>query len=361
MIYETFQQTMSQYEVVNQYPILMNSCLQSFFVLLLFWIFSKIFIFITSKYIARLCKNTDTDIDDLILDAAKKPLHFIILVLGLTVALVPLSLNSIAYEIFFKFLISVAIILVTYFLVVVSTILIAALGKSLAKKTDSTLDDQLLPIINKVMDVILWVVGLVIVMKVWSVNISGVLAGLGIAGVAIGFALKDSLGNIFGGISLILDKAIQVGDLIKLESGDSGYVVDIGLRTTRIRNFDNELIIVPNGYLSNSRIQNYVLPDHSVRAAVNFGVEYGSDVEKVKKIVLGALKKVDNLSVEKEPGVFFMEMGDSSLNFTARFWVDDFTQRFASKEQATTHIYNALNKAKIGIPFPTRTIYMEKG
>ena len=130
------------------------------------------------------------------------------------------------------------------------------------------------------------------------------------------------------------------------------------MRSTKIKNFDNEVIIVPNGVLVDSRIQNYVLPDPSARVVVDFGVEYGSDVDKVKRVILGEIKKLKKALKDPEPQVRFLLMADFSLNFSARFWVADYTERVVVKEEATCLFYKALNKAKIGIPFPTRTVYI---
>jgi small-conductance mechanosensitive channel len=172
--------------------------------------------------------------------------------------------------------------------------------------------------------------------------------------------LQDSLKNVFGGITLILDKTFRVGDKIKLESGEVGEIEDIGLRSTKLRTYDNELIYVPNGQLANARVQNYTRPTEMVRVSVVFGVEYGSDVKKVQKTVLGVIKKIKDILDKPEPTVQFLEMGDFSLNFAARFWVPRWDKSFGKKLEATEKIYDALNKAKIGIAFPTQTIYLKK-
>jgi len=198
------------------------------------------------------------------------------------------------------------------------------------------------------------------VLGVWGVDIGPFLAGLGIAGLAISFALQESLGNIFGGISLIMDRVYKVGDRIQLDSGEVGTVVDVGLRSTRLRTFDNELIVIPNSKPANSKVKNYVQPDTSLRVVVNFGVEYGTKLEKVKKVLEPVLKKMKGISKSPAPVVEFIEMGDSSLNCIAKFWVPNYEHAYGKKLEATDLIYNELNKAKIGIPFPTTTVYVKK-
>ena len=186
------------------------------------------------------------------------------------------------------------------------------------------------------------------------------LASLGIAGVAVAFALQNTLGNIFGGISLILDKSIKIGDKIRLDNDAMGIVLDVGLRSTKIRTWDNELITIPNGKMADSRILNFMQPDLTVRGAIEFGVEYGSDPAKVRKVVLDAISKIPRVLKDPEPKVLMMEMSDFALKFKAFFWVDNFDLKFDTKSAATEEIYKSLGKAGIGIPFPTRTIYIKE-
>ena len=184
-------------------------------------------------------------------------------------------------------------------------------------------------------------------------------ASLGIAGIAVAFALQNTLGNIFGGISLILDKSVKVDDVIKLDQDTYGTVIDVGLRSTKILTWDGELVTIPNGKLADSRILNFYQPNPSVRVVIEFGVEYGSDTSKVNKVILDAISKIPVVLKDPAPKVMMMEMGDSALKFKALFWVENFDIKFDTKSLATEEIYNALRKAGIGIPFPTRTIYLK--
>jgi len=129
------------------------------------------------------------------------------------------------------------------------------------------------------------------------------------------------------------------------------------LRSTKLKTYDNEVIFIPNGSLANAKIKNFTEPDFSIRVNVNFGVEYGSDPAEVQKVVLEALKKIDTVIKEPKPAVQFLNMSDFSLDFIARAWVKEYTQAYSTKLKMTDEIYKVLNKAKIGIPFPTHTIY----
>jgi small-conductance mechanosensitive channel len=234
------------------------------------------------------------------------------------------------------------------------------LEETWGKRTDSTLDDGLLPLLRKVVKTSIVILGVLLIMGNWGVQIGPVLGALGIGGLAIGLALNSSLANIFGGIQLILDRSLNVGDKVMLESGEVGEVLDVGLRSTKMRTYDNEVIFLPNSQLANARIKNYTKPDVTIRVTVNFGVAYGSDVALVKRLVLDAIRELDDILQEPTPQVLFLNMSDFSLDMSARVWVDDYGKQFARKLEMTELIYNTLNKSGIEIPFPTRTVYMKQ-
>jgi len=346
-------------EVMNN-PYFQNKYVQVVIIIIVFYILSHIVTYVLKHFVKRITDKTKTKIDDLILEKSYKPFVWSLITVGFKIGFARLAFSEKVSGIFQHIFNSIITILIIYLLYAIVQILLESWGKAFAKKTKSTLDDDLLPLLHKVVKVLFLILGAFFVLGEWEVDITGLLAGVGVAGLAIGFAVKDSLSNIFGGISIILDKAFKVGDVIKTAGGDTGTVIDIGLRSTRIRTWDNELLIIPNGELSNNKIQNYKQPDASVRAVILFGVEYGSEVDKVKRVVKECLKTIPEVikTGDKAPGVNFLEMGDSSLNFRATIWVKSFGERFGAKEKATILIYDTLNKSKVGIPFPTRTIYM---
>ena len=132
------------------------------------------------------------------------------------------------------------------------------------------------------------------------------------------------------------------------------------IRSTKIRTFDNQIITLPNGKLAADKIENYVQPDPTARVVVPFSVAYGSNIEKVKKIVLKEVSKVDGFKKDPEPFVLFLEMADSALNLKAYFWVKSYKKRYGALDEANTRIYNVLNKNKISIPFPQMDVHLKK-
>jgi len=333
-----------------------NKWLYSLILIGVFYLGAKLLTWIIENIVHFFTKRTKTKVDDLIIEKTKKWAVALFFFIAVRAFIVPLFNGGVIEKINN----SMIIFLVTMIAIIIVGILIDVWGKIWSAKTKSTLDDTLLPLFRKLADVIIGIIGFIIILNHWGISVTPFLAGAGVIGIILGFALKDSLANIFGGIALILDKNFQLEDVIKLNSGETGTIIDIGLRSTKIKTFDNELLVIPNANLAITTIQNFAKPDLSVRVIVEFGVVYGSDIEKVRKIVLDVLKKVNGVLKEPEPKVYFNTMGDFSLQFKLFFWVDSYTKRVDAKEEATEAVYNALNKTKIGIPFPTSTVYLKK-
>lgn len=325
-----------------------------------FYALSEIAVYLFEKVFLTLTKKTETEIDDIIVRKLQRPLSLLLLFVGIKMSMLFLAFEGKTGWVITKMNNSLIAIIVIYVIVSLIKGLLDFWGESFAKKTASSIDDHLIDLLKKAITVAFFIAIVLVVLKIWGVEIGPLLAGLGIGGIAIAFALQSSLSNIFGGISLILDKNIKVGEIITLDSNTKGTVMDIGLRSTKIKTFDNEIIIIPNGDLSNQRIHNNTQPTPSARIAIEFGVAYGSDIAKVKKIVLKEVAKIEGQEKGKEPMCRFTAMADSALIFKVYFWMKEQKERFRAKDEANTLIYNALNKNKISIPFPQMDVYLRK-
>jgi MscS family membrane protein len=355
MVFTELADIMIQYEryVSNVY-------LRALITLVVFFVLSKIVVYIFEKIFLRLASKTKTKVDDLIVEKTNKPVSFALLLIGIIIAIQQIPLKQTIADTTEKVLISIVILTIGITAVKIITIIINEWGKNWAKKTKSKTDDNIVFLLERASKIAIYIFVLIYVLNYWGIEIGPMIASLGIAGIAIAFALQSTLGNIFGGISMIVDKSVSVGDVVQIDQNTSGKVVDVGLRSTKIQTWDNEIIVIPNGQFSNSQIHNIVLPDPQVRVVVPFSVAYGTDVDKVKKLVLGEIKKIKECLNEPEPIVRFLEMGDSALMYKAFFWVNDFSERYGAKEEANIRIYNALNKAKISIPFPQMDVHIKE-
>jgi len=344
-------------DIIGKYT--QNRYLISIIIFLFFLFLSRLLAVIFHKVFMRIAKKTKTLIDDKIVENTEKPLTYLIFIMGIKIALVPLAGLHTNIIHFLKVVTDSFIVgIITYIVIVIFDIVIDAWGKKWAARTKSTIDDEVIPLLHKFSKIILIIFGALLILSSWGVEVGPFIASLGIAGIAIGFAVQDSLKNIFGGISLILDKNFKVDDTVKLSSGETGKVLDVGLRSTRILTWDHEVMIIPNGELANSTIINYAQPELMSRIQLDFGVEYGSDVDKVRKVALDVIKSIENVLKDPEPFIRFKKLNDFSLDFTIYFWVSSYTERFSTKDIAMQGVYEALNDNGIGIPFPTRTVYM---
>jgi len=331
-------------------------------VFVVFYILAELIKFITEGAFLTFAKKTKTDLDDFLIKKTKRPFSLLLMLIGVRIAFVIISLKGKAGNLTMNIIDSLLAVVAIYIGIVMIKLVIEYWGKRFAKKTRSEVDELLVSVTKKAMNVVFFISIFLTILKIWGIEIGPLLAGLGIGGVAIAFALQKSLGNIFGGISMILDRSIKVGERICLDDDTIGEVLDIGLRSTKIKTLDNEYIVVPNGKLSEMNIENITKPEPSIRLVVPFGVAYGSKVEEVKKIVLKEIDKVDGLDKgkDKEPVVRFSEMGDSALLFKAYFYIKNYEDMYDAKDQANTLIYNALNKKGISIPFPQMDVHLKK-
>ncbi len=304
-----------------------------------------------------LVKKTRSDLDDIVIRALQRVSVYMIPLVGLMVALTPFSLETLVPR---HILVSILALALTGTSIVVIEDTSRWLREIWVETTKSSLDAGLLPLARRATKTLVVILAVLVILGEWNIKIAPMLGALGIGGLAIGLALNTSLSNVFGGIQLILDRSIRVGEKIMLESGEVGVVLDIGLRSTKLRSYDNEVIFIPNSYLANARIKNYTKPDATIRVTVKFSVTYGSDIARVKNVVLEAISGLADILKEPEPQVLFLEMGDFSLNMSARVWINDYDKQFGKKLEMVELIYNTLNEHSIEIPFPTRTVFMKQ-
>ncbi|MEM4336871.1 MAG: mechanosensitive ion channel family protein [Candidatus Woesearchaeota archaeon] len=343
--------------MLEQY--IQNNYLRALAILLILSLGLKIITVVTTKIILRLTKKTKTEIDDYIVEKTHKPITFLLLLVGLRVAIREIHLQEPFESIIYNIILSLMVVVFSILGYVILSGLVRVAAHRSFLKTKIQFDEGLFSFMSSILKIIVAFFIFVYILHIWGVQIGPFLAGIGVVGIAVAFAMQSTLSNIFGGVSILWDRTFKKGDLIYLDQETSGEVLHVGLRSTRILTFDNEMIIIPNGVLANTKIKNIAKPEPKTRVVVPFSVAYGADIEKVKKIVLSEIKQM-NISKEPKPFVAFVEMASSSLNFKAFFYVDKYSQRFSAIDEANTRIYNALNKHNIEIPFPQLDVHLKK-
>jgi small-conductance mechanosensitive channel len=206
-------------------------------------------------------------------------------------------------------------------------------------------------------------VGFIIIFNLLGVPITPMLTALGVGGLAVALALKDTLANLFAGIHIMMEKSIRVGDFIKLESGQEGYIEDISWRTTRVRMLANNMVIIPNEKFSQSIVTNYCLPDKRTIFSLPVSVSYQADPEIVERVLLEVVREavgpVPGLLGDPEPTVRFNPgFGESSLDFTIVAHIREFIDQYQVLHELRKRIFRRLQEKNIEIPYPHRTVYL---
>ena len=218
-----------------------------------------------------------------------------------------------------------------------------------------------LPLFQFTYKVALVAVGSYLLMAAWHVNLASWLASAGVAGIAVGFAAKDTLANFISGVFILMDAPYKVGDVIIIDDVTRGEVTDIGMRSTRLLTADNVEVIVPNAVIGNAKIVNESSgPTLQMRVRATVGVAYGSDIDQVREVLAGAARGLPGVSSAEEPIVRFTGMGESSLDFAVLVLADNPRSRPAVADELNTRIYKALGAAGIPIPFPQRDIWVKE-
>jgi len=242
-------------------------------------------------------------------------------------------------------------------------ILIYYLEKYVAKKTRTRVDNILFNLLKKLAGVILYATAIVIALDLLGINIMPFVAGAGVAGVAIGFAAKETLSNLIAGIMLIIDRPFEVGDRIEVWSAPKnsatwGDVVDIGFRATKIRTTDNIVIIIPNNEIMMRDIINYTTLDGKIRVRINIGIAYDADIEKAKKLIVEVAESANWIAKIPPPKVEVVNFGASSVDLQARVWIQNARRRMDTITYITDGVKSAFKREGIEIPYPKRDIHI---
>jgi MscS family membrane protein len=208
--------------------------------------------------------------------------------------------------------------------------------------------------------ILIGVMGGLLVMSIWQVNLTPLLASAGIIGIVVGLAAKDTLGNFFGSISVLLDTPFRRGDYIVLNSGERGKVINIGLRSTRILTKDDVLITIPNSVIVNTKVVNESAPNRTMRVRVKVSVSYDSNVAQVKEALLRVANDNPHVLPDPEARVRFRALGDGALDFELLCWTSNPGGKGKLIDELNSAILEEFNSAGIIFPTPQRDVYMHQ-
>lgn len=336
-----------------------NPLAYRFSIILLYAVLAKLADLFVDRLLKKLALRTSLTADDRIIDFFHRPICYSILLFGVLHAIyIPPPLAPPLDNVLIKLIKS--IILVLWWGVILREI----------NRLDETgmagflergkIDKDLFSLIKNVSRVLIIFAGLSWILIIWDIDLTPLFASAGIAGIAIALAAKDTMANFFGGISLFADRAYKVGDYIILESGERGEVVDMGIRSTKIKTRDDVMISIPNSILANTMIINESAPEPRFRIRIDVGVAYGSDLQKVEETLLRVAEENDTLARIPEPRVRVRAFGDSSVNFQLLVWVRDPSEKGLQTHNLLNAIYRAFAAEGITIPFPQRDVHIQR-
>jgi MscS family membrane protein len=336
--------------------------LVSFGAILVGFIGKKIVTIIFNRLI-KAAQRTRFAMDDALFVALSKPAGWAVMIGGIFVALsvLPFPKEPVDVGRFINAVVTGASIALVVWFAIRLVDGLADIWAIKAEKTESKLDDQLVPIVRRSTKVFLFVIGVVLVLQNLGYSVGSLLAGLGIGGVAIAMAAKDTVANLFGSLVVFLDKPFQIGDWIEMKDME-GTVEEVGLRTTRVRTFANSLITVPNASFTTSAINNWSQMQKR-RIKMNVGISYSSSPEKVNQLVLKIREIIE--TDEKLHHDFYLvnfdNFGQSSLDifiycFTLTTAWADFLQ---AKQEFMLKVMRAVDELELEFAFPTQTIHVE--
>jgi small-conductance mechanosensitive channel len=285
-----------------------------------------------------------------------------LLFLNLSVSQLPLpqKVLSLVSTLFF----TLYVFILTFVVVRLVEIALEKLSRGMKKKvspSEAPLIDTYYSMVSKILNVFIVLIALIAVLDRLGFNVTSLVTSLGVGSLAVGLAAQDTIRNFISGILLVTDRQFRIGDRVYIKDIDvEGYVYDIGLRTTRILTISgNNLITVPNSKLTEGVIENSLYPDPKVKDYVEVGVAYGSDVEKVKSLLLKAVEGIPGVLKSPEPSVYFTSFGDSALIFRLIYYVEKKDLAYGIKSIINQRIKELFEREGVEIPFPQSELWFK--
>jgi len=335
-----------------------NVYLQTLFIFLFFLSAAILLSVITSKTLLYLARRNKIELGKKIAAILHTPVFYTITLLGVGAAIRWLNIIPWAYQISVSFIASFIIILWTLFLIRLSRILLTKLAHS--EKNISIVQVETLPLFLNLSIVLISVIAFYRLFGAWNIDMSSWLASAGIVGIAVGFAAKDTLANLFSGLFIMMDAPYKIGDFIVLDSMERGQVTHIGIRSTRILTRDDVEVTIPNSILGNTKIINESGGPHKkFRIRVKVSVAYGSDIERVTNTLIDVASQQSGICQFPEPRVRFRELGNSGLLFELLCWIDEPVLAGRALDEMNRAVYNRFLLEGIEIPYPKQDIYIK--
>ncbi len=308
--------------------------------------------------IRKMTTRTSFDLDDQIALLLRPPIYYTLLVSGFSYGIHLMPLTDGIENIATRIIQSAGVMVWVFFFIHLASLLLTRIA--LISHKVSFLQRRTLTLFDNGAKIIIFSVGLYAIFVIWKIDMTAWLASAGIVGIAVGFAAKDTLSNLFSGVFILADAPYKVGDYIVLDQGNRGKVTNIGLRSTRILTRDDVEITIPNSIIGNSTIFNQSGgPAEKLRIRLKIGVAYGSDIDQVRGILMKVANEEPLVCSAPAPRVRFRVFGASSLDFELLCWIPNPELRGRSMDSLNDAIYKQFNSAGIEIPYAKQDLYIK--
>jgi len=325
------------------------------FSFLIAWVFDRFII----TMIKNLAHKTRIDFDNRLVELLHGPIYTSVILLGLSLAVHRLEIDGPFEFIVYSALQSIAYVIWTVFLLRVTKLVLGHIAQN--DRHINILHPQTLPLFENIANIAIFVFAVYIIFTAWNIDMTAWLASAGIIGIAVGFAAKDTLANLFSGVFILADAPYKIGDFVVLDSGERGQITHIGIRSTRLLTRDDIEVTVPNSVMGNTKIINESGgPAEKYRIRIAVGVAYGSDIDKVREILMNIALSEEAVCEDPEPRVRFRKFGGSSLDFELLCWIDQPILRGRIIDMLNCQVYKRFIEEKIEIPYSKQDLYIKE-
>ena len=315
------------------------------------------------RVLPRAVRRTPTEFDDRFLEAIGGEVRWLVVLITLHFSTLRLTFVSARLKTF----LSDAYFVVGLLLAAVITLKLIDLSGEWSREraVEEGRESQLEPLIlllSRVGRVFVVILGVTVLLSYFGVNVTAFAAAVGLGGLSISLAAKDTVADAIAGFMVLVDQPYRIGDRIEIqEVGTWGDVVDIGLRTTRIRTRDNRMVIVPNSVIGKNQVINYTYPDPQYRIQIHVGIASDTDIETARQILIDTVREVEGVLPDKPVDALYVELGDSAMVFRVRWWIKSYRDKSRMIDKVHTALKHALDEARIEYSEPTQTLSLQVG
>lgn len=336
-----------------------NPIMQAAIVVMTSFIVASIFKYIVISGLKRFMSRSQVNLGNGLLDLLHSPIYYSVLIIGLSSALLILKPQELYFFISSSILKSISMLIWTAFLLKANKEFLK--GLVFHPTRFKSINTKTLPLFQNIINIIIIVLAVYLIFSIWNVDMTAWLASAGIVGIAVGFAAKDTLANLFSGVFIMADAPYKVGDYVVLDSGERGEITHIGIRSTRMLTREDIEITIPNSVMGNSKIINESGgPHEKSRCRIPIGVSYNADIDLVREVLMTIATNQEMVCEDPEPRVRFRRFSGSALDFELLVWIEKPALKGRLIDSLNCKIFKQFKLNNIEIPYSKHDLYIKE-